>query len=59
MKTQYYTATSLDGFIADRENSLDWLMQFGDVEGTGYPAFIREVGSLCDGVHHIRMAPAA
>ena len=44
MKTQYYAASSLDGFIADRENSLDWLMQFGEDDGTSYPAFIRDVG---------------
>ena len=24
-KTQFYTATSIDGFIADQDNSLDWL----------------------------------
>ena len=46
MKTQYYTASSLDGFIADPENSLDWLMQLGDPEGTSYPGFIRDVGAL-------------
>jgi dihydrofolate reductase len=46
MKTQYYVASSLDGFIADSHNSLDWLFQFGDVEGSSYPDFIREVGAI-------------
>ena len=49
MKTQYDSASSLDGFIADRENSLDWLMQSGSVEGTGYPDFIRDVGAIAMG----------
>lgn len=50
MKTQYYTASSLDGFIADRQNSLDWLFQFGEGEGsTDYPDFIRDVGAIAMG----------
>lgn len=49
MKTQYYTTTSLDGFIADPANSLDWLLQFGDPEETSYPTFIQEVGALAMG----------
>jgi dihydrofolate reductase len=49
MKTQYYTAASLDGFIADPESSLDWLFQFGHGEENGYPAFIREVGAIAMG----------
>lgn len=49
MKTQYYTAASLDGFIADAHNALDWLLQFGSVEETSYPAFIRDVGALAMG----------
>ena len=49
VKTQYYTASSLDGFIADARNSLDWLFPLGDIESTSYPAFIREVGALAMG----------
>ena len=30
-KTQYYTATSLDGFIATEDDSLDWLFPLGNV----------------------------
>lgn len=51
MKTQYYTATSLDGFIADPDHSLDWLFQFGALEDTSYPAFIADVGALAMGAH--------
>jgi len=61
MKTQYYTATSLDGFIADPENSLDWLFQFNNVADDSYPSFIRKVGAMAMGAttyewilqHHI------
>ena len=49
MKTQYYTASSLDGFIADSHDSLEWLFPLGNVADTSYPAFIREVGALAMG----------
>lgn len=49
MKIQYYTAVSLDGYIADEHHSLDWLFQFGDVEETSYPEFIRDVGAVVMG----------
>jgi dihydrofolate reductase len=49
MKTQYYTATSLDGFIATEDDSLDWLFPLGNLADTGYPAFIAEVGALAMG----------
>jgi dihydrofolate reductase len=49
VKTQYYTAASLDGFIATADDSLDWLFPLGDVEATSYPAFIRDVGALAMG----------
>lgn len=49
MKTQYYTATSLDGFIATEDDSLEWLFPLGDVNETSYPAFIADVGALAMG----------
>jgi len=49
--TQYYTATTLDGFIADPSNSLDWLFTRARDEGgpLDYDAFIAEVGALAMG----------
>ncbi|NJM63674.1 MAG: dihydrofolate reductase [Oscillatoriales cyanobacterium RU_3_3] len=49
MKTQYYIASSLDGFIADSQNSLDWLFQFGEEAGESYSQFIAEVGAIAMG----------
>jgi dihydrofolate reductase len=49
MRTQYFTASSLDGFIATPADSLDWLFQLGDIHDTGYPAFIKDVGALAMG----------
>jgi dihydrofolate reductase len=49
LKTQYYTATSLDGFIATPDDSLEWLFPLGDIAETSYPDFIRDVGALAMG----------
>jgi len=49
MTTQYFTATSLDGFIATADDSLEWLFQLGDPAETSYPDFIAEVGAAAMG----------
>ncbi len=49
MKTQYYTAASLDGFIATEDDSLDWLFPLGDINSSTYPEFIANVGALAMG----------
>jgi dihydrofolate reductase len=49
LKTQHYTATSLDGFIATEDDSLDWLFPLGDPNDTSYPEFIVGVGALAMG----------
>jgi dihydrofolate reductase len=49
--TQYYTATTLDGFIADSSHSLDWLFT-RDQDRAGllnYAEFIADVGALAMG----------
>ena len=50
-RTVFYTATTLDGFIATDDHSLDWLIT-RDVGKDGpldYAVFIAGVGSLCMG----------
>jgi dihydrofolate reductase len=51
MSTQYYTASSIDGFIADSDNSLKWLFQFSEQTGVEdeYPKFIAQVGAMAMG----------
>ena len=49
--TQYYTATSLDGFIADPDNSLGWLFtrRREDDGLLNYGEFIAGIGALAMG----------
>lgn len=51
-KTQYYTATSMDGFIADSDNSLEWLFQVSGDGGGGndrFAPFFAQVGAMAMG----------
>lgn len=56
MTTTYLTATTLDGFIATEDNSLEWLFQLegsdlgdGAEDGNPYHEFIGGVGALAMG----------
>ncbi len=49
MATLFYTATSLDGFIADQNHCLDWLFQFGEPEPNSFEAFLEGVGAIAMG----------
>ena len=51
-RTQYYTATTVDGFIADEHNSLDWLFEVPRNGGSGYDnftEFFESVGAMAMG----------
>lgn len=50
-RTTFYTATTLDGFLADEHDSLDWLLsQEVDEDGPhAYAPFIAGIGSLVMG----------
>ena len=49
--TEYYTATTIDGFIADEHNSLDWLFPFGEAEvpERRWTDFFGRVGAMAMG----------
>ena len=51
MTTTYFTATTLDGFIADEHDSLEWLFK-QDITDEGplsYAEFIKDVGAIAMG----------
>jgi dihydrofolate reductase len=49
--TTYYTATSLDGFIADEQNSLEWLFRQEQEENgpLNYDEFFSRIGAVVMG----------
>ncbi|NQV72434.1 dihydrofolate reductase [bacterium] len=50
MKASIYIATSVDGFIARTDGSLDWMPQFGaSGEDYGYHSFMESVDALVMG----------
>ena len=49
MKTIYYTATSLDGYIAGPDNSLEWLFTLEGEGDRDYPEFIKTIGAIAMG----------
>jgi dihydrofolate reductase len=51
MTTIFYTATTLDGFLADEQDSLEWLFVQPQDEGgpMNYDDFIKDVGAMVMG----------
>jgi dihydrofolate reductase len=50
MSTQYYVAATVDGFIADDDDRIDWLLDFGFEEfAAHFDAFMSGVGAIVMG----------
>lgn len=49
MKTIFYTATSLDGFLATPDDDIAWLDQRPPPSEDTYTPFIAKVGAICMG----------
>jgi dihydrofolate reductase len=50
-KTQYYTATSIDGFTADEHNSLEWLFDVDGGNANPFGGFFSGVGAFAMGAN--------
>ena len=48
-RTQYYTATTIDGFIADEHDSLDWLFEADSSGNADFAPFFERVGAFAMG----------
>jgi len=51
MKTQYYTSMSINGYLADENNALDWLFQFPEMKSihNHFSNFIENIGAIAMG----------
>ncbi|MFI5085526.1 MAG: dihydrofolate reductase family protein [Actinomycetales bacterium] len=54
--TRYFVAASIDGFIADPDGNLDWLLQFDGMDGAAesYEEFLAGIGALVMGADTYR-----
>ncbi|MEV4545967.1 hypothetical protein [Micromonospora echinaurantiaca] len=60
--TQYFVAMSIDGYIAEPAEQLDWLSQFSDLKGKRrrYERFFDQVGAIAMGgvVVRVHLSPS-
>lgn len=49
MKTIYFVAASLDGFIADQNDSLEWLFKNGPADISFIDEFVETIGAIAMG----------